>query len=61
MKIYLILCIVIFSISAISGIVNYICEKMNTNSLIFEVSKIVANVFGLVSVFLFTGLLMCFC
>ena len=61
MKTYIILCIVIFSISAISGVINRICEKINKYSLIFEVSNMVANFFGLVFIFLFTGLLMCFC
>lgn len=61
MKAYIILCIVIFSISAISGIINHICEKRKIYGLIFEVSNMVANFFGLLSIFLFTGLLMCFC
>ena len=58
MKTYLIIFAIIFSIAFISGIVNIITEKKDRNSFTFEISNILANGFGIVSVFmLFGGLL----
>lgn len=61
MKAYLIIFAIVFSIAAISGIVNVIAEKKDANSFIFEVSNILANGFGIVSVFMFIGGLLCLC
>ena len=62
MKAYLIIFAIVFSIAAISGIVNSIAEKKDVNSFTFEISNLLANGFGLVSIFMFTwGLLCIFC
>lgn len=62
MKAYLIIFAIVFSIAAISGIVNAIAEKRDVNSVAFEWSNILANGLGLISVFMFIwGLLCIFC
>lgn len=61
MKAYLIIFAIVFSIAAISGIVNVIAEKKNKNSFTFELSNLLANGFGIVSVFMFFGGLLSFC
>ena len=62
MKTYLIIFVVIFSIAIIAGIINHIAEKHNKYSLTTELSHIIANGFGLISIFMFVGgLLTIFC
>lgn len=62
MKTYLIILVVIFSIAIIAGIINNIAEKHNKYSLTTELTHIIANVFGLISIFMFIGgLLTIFC
>ena len=62
MKAYLIIFAIVFSIAIISGIVNVIVEKKDVNSFTFEISNLLANGFGIVSVFMFIGGLYCiFC
>lgn len=61
MKAYLIIFAIVFSIAAISGIVNVIAEKKDKNCLTFDISNILANGFGIVSVFMFFGGLLCLC
>ena len=62
MKAYLIIFAIVFSIAIVSGIVNVIAEKKDVNSFTFEISNLLANGFGLVSIFMFTwGLLCIFC
>ena len=59
MKAYLIIFAIVFSIAIISGIVNVIAEKKYANSFTFEMSNLLANSFGIVSVFMFFGGLLC--
>lgn len=59
MKAYLIIFAIVFSIALISGIVNVIAEKKDANSFTFEMSNLLANGFGIVSVFMFFGGLLC--
>lgn len=61
MKTYLIIFAIVFLIAIISGIVNVIAEKKDVNSFTFEISNILANGFGIVSVFMFIGGLLCLC
>lgn len=62
MKTYLIIFAVIFSIALIAGIVNSIAKKNNPYGATAELSNLVANGFGLISVFMFFGgLLTIFC
>ena len=59
MKAYLIIFAIVFSIAIVSGIVNAIAEKKDSNSFTFEMSNLLANGFGIVSVFMFFGGLLC--
>ena len=62
MKAYLIIFVIVFSIAAISCVINSISEKKNKNCLTFEISNLVMNGFGIISVFMFFGGLFCiFC
>lgn len=62
MKTYLIIFVVIFSIAIIAGIINSIAEKHNPNGLTAELTHIISNGLGLISIFLFVGGLLClFC
>ena len=62
MKTYLIIFAVIFSIAIIAGIINHIAEKHNKYSLTTELTHIIANGLGLISIFMFIGgLLTIFC
>lgn len=62
MKAYLIIFAIVFSIAVISGIVNAIAEKKDSNSFTFEISNLLANGFGIISVFMLFGCLLCiFC
>lgn len=62
MKTYLIIFVVIFSIALIAGVVNYIASKNNPNGFTAELSHIIANGLGLISIFMFVGgLLTIFC
>jgi hypothetical protein len=62
MKTYLIIFVVIFSIATIAGIINIIADKHNPNGFTAELSHIIANGLGLISIFLFVGGLLClFC
>lgn len=59
MKTYLIIFAIVLSIAIISGIVNVIAEKKNIESFTFEISDLLAKFFGIVSVFMFFGGLLC--
>lgn len=61
MKSYLIIFAIVLSIAIISGIVNVIVEKKDANSFTFEISNLLANGFGIISVFMFIGGLLCIC
>lgn len=61
MKTYLIIFAVIFSIAIISTIVNSIAEKQNKYSLTAELSNIIANGFGIITIFMFIGGLLTIC
>ena len=62
MKTYLIIFAVIFTIALIAGVVNSIAKKNNPHGTTAELSNLVANGFGLISVFMFFGgLLTIFC
>jgi hypothetical protein len=61
MKTYLIIFAVIISIATIAGIINHIAEKNNPNGFTANISSLVANGFGLISVFMFVGGLLCLC
>lgn len=62
MKTYLIIFVVIFSIATIAGIINHIAEKNNPKGFTTNLSSLVANGLGLISVFMFIGgLLTIFC
>lgn len=61
MKAYLIIFAIVFSIAIISVIVNVIVEKKDANSFTFEISNLLANGFGIISVFMFIGGLLCIC
>lgn len=61
MKAYLIIFAIVFSIAIISGIVNVIVEKKDVNSSTTEISNLCANGFGIISVFMFFGGLLCLC
>lgn len=61
MTAYLVIFAIVFSIALISGIVNVIAEKKDANSFTFEISNLLANGFGIVSVFMFFGGLLCLC
>lgn len=61
MKAYLIIFAIVFSIDIISVIVNVIAEKKDAKSFTFELSNLLANGFGIVSVFMFIGGLLCLC
>lgn len=62
MKTYLIIFAVIFSIAIIAGIINGIAEKRNPNGFTANISSLVANGLGLISIFMFIGgLLTIFC
>lgn len=61
MKAYLIIFAIVFSITTISGIINVIAEKKDANSFTFELSNLLANGFGIVSVFMLFGGLLCLC
>ena len=61
MKAYLIIFAIVFSITIVSYIVNVIAEKKDANSFTFELSNILANGFGIVSVFMFWFGLFCTC
>ena len=55
MKTYLIIFVVIFSIATIAGIINNIAEKRNQNGFTAELTHIISNGLGLISIFLFVG------
>jgi hypothetical protein len=61
MKTYLIIFAVIFSIATIAGIINSIAEKRNPNGLTAELTHIISNGLGLISIFLFVGGMLCLC
>lgn len=62
MKTYIIGFAVIFTITLIAGIINYIAEKKDINSFTSNISSLLANGFGLISIFMFIGgLLTIFC
>ena len=62
MKIYLIIFAIIFTIALIAGVVNYIANKNNPYGTTAEISNLIANGFGIISVFMFFGgLLTIFC
>lgn len=61
MKTYLIIFAVIFSIAIIAGIINGIAEKRNPNGLTAELTHIISNGLGLISIFLFVGGMLCLC
>ena len=61
MKTYLIIFVVIFSIATIAGIINNIAEKRNPNGLTAELTHIISNGLGLISIFLFVGGMLCLC
>ncbi len=62
MKTYLIIFVVIFSIAIIASIINGIAEKRNPNGLTAELTHIISNGLGLISIFMFIGgLLTIFC
>lgn len=62
MKTYLIIFAVIFTIALIAAVVNSIAKKNNPYGITAELSHIIANGFGLISVFMFFGgLLTIFC
>lgn len=59
MKTYLISFAIVFSIAVISGIVNVIAEKKDIDGFVFEISDLLAKFFGIVSIFMFFGGLLC--
>ena len=61
MKTYLIIFAVIFSIATIAGIINHIAEKNNPNGFTAELTHIISNGLGLISIFMFFGGLLCLC
>lgn len=61
MKTYLIIFAVIFSIATIAGIINHIAEKNNPNGFTANISSLVANGFGIITVFMLFGGLLCLC
>lgn len=62
MKAYLVILGIFLLIAIVSVIVNVIAEKKDVNSFTFEMSNLLANGFGIVSVFMFFGGLFCiFC
>ena len=62
MKTYLIIFAVIFTIALIAGVVNSIAKKNNPYGATAELSNLVANGLGLISIFMFIGgLLTIFC
>lgn len=61
MKTYLIIFVVIFSIAIIAGIINNIAEKHNPKGLTAELTHIISNGLGLISIFLFVGGMLCLC
>jgi hypothetical protein len=61
MKTYLIIFAVIISIATIAGIINHIAEKNNQNGFTANISSLVANGLGLISIFMFIGGLLCIC
>ena len=61
MNTYLIVFAVIFSAFILSGVINIISEKIDKNSFISEFSHLLANGFGIVTVFMFFGGLLCLC
>ena len=61
MNTYLIVFAVIFSAFVISGVINIISEKIDKNSFTTEFTHLLANGFGIVSVFMFFGGLLGLC
>lgn len=61
MKTYLIIFTVIFSIATIAGIINHIAEKNNPKGFTANISSLVANGLGLISIFMFIGGLLTIC
>lgn len=61
MKTYLIIFAIIFSIALIAGVVNSIASKNNPNGTTAEISNLVANGLGLISIFMFIGGLLTIC
>lgn len=61
MKTYLIIFAVILSIATIAGIINHIAEKNNPKGIAANISSLIANGLGLISVFMFIGGLLCLC
>lgn len=55
MKTYIIAFAVILTISLIADIVHSIAEKKDTNSFTSNISSILANGFGIISIFMFFG------
>ena len=55
MKTYLIIFAIIFSLTFIAGVVNSIAEKKDKNSTISNISNLVANGLGIISVFMLIG------
>ena len=62
MKTYLIIFAVIFTIALIAGVVNSIAKKNNPYGITAELSNLLANGLGIISIFMFIGgLLTIFC
>lgn len=61
MKTYLIIFIVIFSIATIAGIINHIAEKNNPKGITANLSNLVANGLGIITVFMLIGGLLHLC
>lgn len=62
MKTYLIIFAVIFTIALIAGVINSIAKKNNPYGITAELSNLVANGLGIISIFMFIGgLLKIFC
>ena len=61
MKTYLIIFAVIFSIALIAGVVNSIASKINPHGTTAELTHIISNGLGIISVFMFIGGLLTIC
>jgi hypothetical protein len=61
MKAYFIIFVFVSLIAFIAGIINHIAEKREPKSFAANISSLVANGFGIISVFMFFGGLLCIC